>query len=167
MVDGGGHTDRRPSPGGRKPRYRACRFAILLPCQRSPNTPAFVTKSHHGETEARTHRSEKFSRRCGRRGQPRTAEAEPGAEGTRSTRTIPTAAGMIRGARAGRCPSRRSSARLSASPGRISNRRGWSFGLAPISASRSVPTSSGSAGFARPLSASFSGRPWTSRTMLR
>src|SRR5271157_4066319 len=79
---------------------------LLSSCQRPPNTPAFVTKSHNEETEARTHRSEKFSRRCGRRGQPRTAEAEPGAEGTRSTRTIPTAAGMIRGERARRCPSR-------------------------------------------------------------
>ncbi len=122
---------------------------LLSSCRRSPNTPAFATKSHHEETEARTHRSERFSRRCGRRGQPRTAEAEPGAERTRSTRTIPTAAGMIRAARAGRCPSRRSSARLSASTGRISNRHGRSSGLAPISASRSVPTSSGSAGFAR------------------
>src|SRR5271157_376333 len=104
MVDSGGHTDPRPLPGGESLALEPA--GLLSSCQRSPNTLAFVTKSHCEETEARTHRSEKFSRRCGRRGQPRTAEAEPGAEGTRSTRTIPTAAGMIRGERARRCPSR-------------------------------------------------------------
>jgi len=62
---------------------------LLSSCQRPPNTLAFVTKSHCEETEARTHRSEKFSRRCGRRGQPRTAEAEPGAEGTKIDQNDP------------------------------------------------------------------------------